>query len=125
MAATASAGTAITGVTPRQPPKSDQAHPVPFGGEEPDSQVVKIPAELEQYLPPETWRKLNSPTPRRGVLISGLDRLRSIQYLLSTFLPSHLVQEKLRRPVPGLVSGQILTGSLLFSDVSGFTAMSE
>ncbi len=86
---------------------------------------LKIPAELEGYLPPDTWRKLNSPTPRRGVLLNALERLRSIQYLVSTFLPAHLVQEKLRRPVPGLVSGQVLQGSLLFSDVSGFTAMSE
>jgi class 3 adenylate cyclase len=89
------------------------------------TEAVSMPAELEKYLSADLWRKLNSENPRRGVLINALERLRSVQYLLSTFLPSHLVQEKLRRPVAGLVSGQILNGTLLFSDVSGFTALSE
>lgn len=86
---------------------------------------LSLPPELEKFLSADLWRKLNSEDPRRGVLINALERLRSVQYLLSTFLPNHLVQEKMRRPVAGLVSGQVLRGSLLFSDVSGFTALSE
>lgn len=84
-----------------------------------------IDPELEKYLYPDLWRKLNSPAPARGILINTLDQVRSTLNLLSTFLPQHLVQEKMRRSVPGLVNGQILDGSLLFSDVSGFTALSE
>ncbi|GAP13657.1 protein containg AAA ATPase domain [Longilinea arvoryzae] len=84
-----------------------------------------IDPDLEKYIYPDLWRKLNSPTPTRGILINTLDQVRSTLNLLSTFLPQHLVQEKMRRAVPGLVSGQILHGSLLFSDVSGFTALSE
>ena len=36
-----------------------------------------------------------------------------------------IVQEKMDNPVPGLVKGDILNGTLLFADVSGFTALSE
>lgn len=91
---------------------------------QPEGQLA-IPAELEAYLPPDLWRKLNSPSPSRGILINALERVRSLLYLVSTFLPRHLVQEKMRRPYPGAVRGQMLSGTLLFSDVSGFTALSE
>lgn len=86
---------------------------------------LRIPLDLEPYLSPDLWRKLNGLEPSRGVLFNALERVRSVLYLLSTFLPNHLVQEKMRRPFPGLVNGQVLNGSLLFSDVSGFTALSE
>lgn len=85
----------------------------------------RLPPELQRYLSPELWRKLNSPEPPRGVLINALERMRSVQYLLGTFLPAHLVQEKMRRPFAGQMSAQVLHGTLLFSDVSGFTALSE
>ena len=86
---------------------------------------LSLPSNLESFISPDLWRKLNCPAPPRGVLVNALDRVRSVFNLLSTFLPSHLVQEKMRHPVPGLVNGQMLTGTLLFSDVSGFTALSE
>ena len=103
-------------ITPAEPENPPEDEP---------TETISMPAEMQKYLSADLWRKLNSETPRRGVLINALDRLRSVQYLLSTFMPGHLVQEKMRRPVAGLVSGQILSGSLLFSDVSGFTALSE
>lgn len=86
---------------------------------------LNIPPELQAHLPPDLWRKLNREVPSRGVLLNALERLRSTLYQVSTFLPQLLVQEKMRRPVTGLVTGQVLRGSLLFSDVSGFTALSE
>jgi class 3 adenylate cyclase/predicted ATPase len=86
---------------------------------------LTLPPNLEHYLPPDLWHKLTADVSRRGVLLSALDRLRSVLYLLSTYLPSHLVQEKMHRPVSGLVRGQLLNGTLLFADVSGFTALSE
>ncbi len=86
---------------------------------------LAIDPELEKYIYPDLWRKLNGPAPTRGILINTLDQVRSTLNLLSTFLPQHLVQEKMRRAVPGLVNGQMVHGSLLFSDVSGFTALSE
>lgn len=93
-------------------------------GEDSAAGLVISPA-LQRYISADLWRRLNSANPPRGLLINALDRVRSVLNLLSTFLPNHLVQEKMRRPVAGLVSGQMLTGTLLFSDVSGFTALSE
>lgn len=86
---------------------------------------LDYPADLENYLPPALWRRLSSGKPNRELLIRVNVRLRSLIYLISTSLPSHLVEEKKQRPVPGLVSGKLLKGSLLFADVSGFTALSE
>lgn len=86
---------------------------------------VELPADLETYLPPDLWRKLSKGKLQRKLLLQALDRLRSLHYLLSTFIPSNLVQEKLRRPISGYVQGEMLAGSLLFADVSGFTALSE
>jgi class 3 adenylate cyclase len=87
--------------------------------------TVTLPPDLERFLPPSLWLALTAGTPRRGVLLDALGRLRSILYLLSTYLPSHLVQEKMRRPVPGLVRGKLIRGSVFFSDLRGFTALSE
>lgn len=84
-----------------------------------------LPPDLQGYLPSDQWRRLTGAAPPRGVLLNALSRLRSLLYLLSTYLPSHLVQQKMRRPTPGLARGQLLQGSLLFADVSGFTALSE
>ena len=86
---------------------------------------LELPPDLQLYLPPDLWRKISGGKPRRGGLIKAHDGLRSTLFQLTTFLPSYLAQEKIRRPVPGLVKGDILNGTLLFSDVSGFTALSE
>ncbi|MGD8791138.1 MAG: adenylate/guanylate cyclase domain-containing protein [Anaerolineae bacterium] len=84
-----------------------------------------LPEGLAHYLPAGLWQSLSAGDTRRGLLLNALERLRSILYLLSTYLPAHLVQEKMRRPAPGRARGRMLDGSLLFSDVSGFTALSE
>lgn len=112
----------------------------PYGGENPHEAMsgvhkgggggasepeLTFPPRLERYLAPDLWQKLTTGIPRRGVLLNALDRLRSVLYLVSTYLPQHLVQEKMRRPAAGLVRGRLLRGSLLFADVSGFTALSE
>ncbi len=102
-----------------------QTSPAGEAAPQPETASLRIPASLEAYLPPDLWRRLNSPDLPRGVLINALERVRSVLYLLSTFLPRHLVQEKMRQAHAGRVKGQIMSGSLLFSDVSGFTALSE
>jgi class 3 adenylate cyclase/tetratricopeptide (TPR) repeat protein len=91
----------------------------------PRKKTIRLAPELQDYLPPDLWRKLNSDSPRSGIYINALERLNSLLYSISTYLPADLVQEKLARPIPGLVDGKILRGCLLFSDVSGFTALSE
>ncbi len=88
-------------------------------------EAVALPPGLERYLSRRLWRQVNEGPPRRGLLLNALERLRSILYLLSTYLPHHLAQDKIRRPVAGQVQGRWLRGTLLFADVSGFTALSE
>ena len=44
---------------------------------------------------------------------------------LITYLPRHLVQTLLQNPIPGQAVGEFLSGTVLFVDISGFTAMSE
>ncbi|PKN93086.1 MAG: hypothetical protein CVU44_11695 [Chloroflexi bacterium HGW-Chloroflexi-6] len=111
-----------------------QSDAVPTGGTKPliakvpfrpDGDALRLAPELQTYLPPDLWRKLSNEAPRSGIYINALERLNSLLYTISTYLPADLVQEKLARPVPGLVDGKILRGCLLFSDVSGFTALSE
>ncbi len=95
---------------------------IPF---RPDGEALRLDPALKDYLPPDLWRKLNSDTPRSGIYINALDRLNSLLYTISTYIPGDLVQEKINHPIPGLVDGKMLDGCLLFSDVSGFTALSE
>jgi len=86
---------------------------------------VALPADLGDYVPPELFQRvLDRPFNRREWL-AVLTHLRSVRHLLSTYIPAHLAQEKAHRPIAGEVYGRWLDGSLLFSDVSGFTALSE
>ncbi len=116
--------------------KSTPDLPVREAAPEAESRVVKVAAraepaptqvspELKTYLPPDLWRKLTGDTPRAGIYLNALDRLNSLLYTISTYLPGDLVQEKLAHPVIGQVTGKMQRGCLLFSDVSGFTALSE
>jgi hypothetical protein len=81
--------------------------------------------ELNPYLPPALWRKLAEDSDRKGLLNNALDRMQAIHYTISTYLPGDLVREKMKNTKAGLVDGKMLNGCLLFSDVSGFTALSE
>jgi len=92
--------------------------------EKPATQSSNLPAELEIYLNADLWRKLNE-DPRRGLLNNALNRMQTQIYTISTYLPANLVQEKLKNPELEAANGRILKGCLLFSDVSGFTALSE
>jgi class 3 adenylate cyclase/tetratricopeptide (TPR) repeat protein len=82
-------------------------------------------AELKAYLPPDLWRKLVKDNSRRGLLNNAIERLQSLHYTISTYLPANLVQEKAKDPNSNFANGKLLKGCLLFSDVSGFTALSE
>jgi class 3 adenylate cyclase/tetratricopeptide (TPR) repeat protein len=106
---------------------------MPTTGSHPDTDGISTPApsapglspRLEAYLPPDLWQALTAGDPGRRELLKAVERLRSLRYLLATYLPSHLAQELIQDPAPGRVRGEMLDGSLLFADVSGFTALSE
>lgn len=108
--------------SPAAPSARREVEKMPFRLE---GATLKLDPALKDYLPPDLWRKLNSDAPRSGIYLNALERLNSLLYTISTYIPGDLVQEKLSRPIPGLVDGKMLSGCLLFSDVSGFTALSE
>jgi len=53
------------------------------------------------------------------------DHLYRLLDTITTYLPAYIVDRILRDPTPGQTAGHFVDGSLLFADISGFTAMSE
>ena len=51
--------------------------------------------------------------------------LDALLHAVSTYLPRYLVSEQMRDPQPGQVSGRFREATIMFADISGFTAMSE
>jgi len=51
--------------------------------------------------------------------------LKALLEVVVTYLPRGLVQAQLDRPTPGRSQGRFHEGTVMFADVSGFTAMSE
>jgi class 3 adenylate cyclase/predicted ATPase len=88
------------------------------------------PAELDQlrwYLPSsliDEWQ-FHLAAPPSGLLKQSTDHLYRLVDTTTTYLPAHIVDRILRDPAPGQSSGEFVKGSLLFADISGFTAMSE
>src|SRR5262249_8729444 len=78
-----------------------------------------LPSQLIDTLPFDvrTW-----PTPLLEQCIAHLSALIETIY---TLLPSYLLEDLVRDPAPGRASGRFVQGSLLFADISGFTALSE
>lgn len=77
------------------------------------------PAQLEALLPAAAWRAPDINAMREHLLRLFL--------AVTPYLPRHLVRAELAQrhaPQPA-ASGEFLSGTLLFSDVSGFTALSE
>ncbi len=87
--------------------------------------AATLPAVLQDYLSPSLWEQLQAEPTRRGLLLDALTALHSFVYLLSTYLPHPLVEALKRDPAQAQVAGEPLEGTLLFADVSGFTALSE
>ena len=80
--------------------------------------------DVRSFLPSplkDNWHRGIDPATRRAVLLS-LHRLLSA---LTTYLPRHLLYELMSRPVPGRAYGEFFYSTVLFADLSGFTAMSE
>ncbi|MBN1177656.1 MAG: tetratricopeptide repeat protein [Anaerolineae bacterium] len=82
---------------------------------------------LQAYLPPSLMKSLQfdpfSPPPT--LLSQCLAHFSVLLQTTYTHLPIYLIEWILRDPTPGQVGGQFFDGTLLFADISGFTAMSE
>ncbi len=88
------------------------------------------PADLDHlraYLPLPLVEALQfdlvSPSPR--LLEQCLAHLAKLLDTVYTHLPPYLVERVVGDPTPGQTGGEFVMGTLLFADISGFTAMSE
>lgn len=82
---------------------------------------------LRRYLPAPLVEdlQLDAYTPPVALLNQAQTHLIDLLVTAASHLPSYLVERVLRDPTPGRVGGQFVQGTLLFADISGFTAMSE
>ena len=82
------------------------------------------PIDVRDFLPgslAERWRADAGPEVRRAALAS----LSNLLNTLTTYLPRHLLFDLMTQPIPGRARGEFLSSTVLFADLSGFTAMSE
>jgi class 3 adenylate cyclase/predicted ATPase len=77
------------------------------------------PAQIDALLPAAAWREQD--------LTAMRAQLSRLFLAVMPYLPRYLVRAELtqRGEPPQLAGGEFLNGTLMFSDVSGFTALSE
>jgi class 3 adenylate cyclase/tetratricopeptide (TPR) repeat protein len=77
------------------------------------------PAQIDALSPASIWRESDTN--------STLDHLRKVLDAVITYLPRHLIRLEVDQlsAAPKLFGGEFLHGTLLYADISGFTAMSE
>lgn len=82
---------------------------------------------LRAYMPSTLIEALrfDLPTPAPALLAQCSAHLLTLLNTLETLLPAYLVSEVIQNPQPGQIGGRFVEGTLLFADISGFTAMSE
>jgi class 3 adenylate cyclase/predicted ATPase len=88
------------------------------------SQLATLEYGLRRYLPEQQLSALL----RQPTLVETracASHLGALLHAVSTYLPRYIVQEQLADPRPGQVSGQFRDATIMFADISGFTAMSE
>ena len=84
-------------------------------------------AHLQRFLPTNLLDALVAagPEPPKAVLLPCITHLASLLEATTSHLPASLVRQVRRQPQPGQADGEFVEGTLLFADISGFTAMSE
>ncbi|HYF63343.1 MAG TPA: adenylate/guanylate cyclase domain-containing protein [Herpetosiphonaceae bacterium] len=80
-------------------------------------------AEIKRLLPTELSEMVAAPT--NDWLRQATDWLHQRIAALSRFVPAPVVRHLLAGGRPGATAGAVWRGSLLFADLSGFTALSE
>jgi len=80
---------------------------------------------LRAHLAPELSEQLlGGATLPDAIVRAETARLREEVAAIATYIPSALVREQLADPMPGRVRGAYWDGSVMFADLSGFTALS-
>ncbi|WP_420630917.1 adenylate/guanylate cyclase domain-containing protein [Candidatus Leptofilum sp.] len=84
-------------------------------------------SQLHRFLPANLMQSLveAGAEPPRSLLSACVGHLASLLEATTSHLPASLVRQVRRNPQPGLADGEFVEGTLLFADISGFTAMSE
>lgn len=84
-------------------------------------------AQLQRFLPASLLQSLSAAgaEPPRSILSPCVKHLASLLEATTSHLPASLVRQVRRHPQPGQADGEFVEGTLLFADISGFTAMSE
>ena len=85
--------------------------------------LTSIAAELKNALPPNVAAALNQPNTAN--VAAATEWLRERIQAMSRFVPAPVVRHLLDGGTPGASVGAVWRGSLLFADLSGFTALSE
>jgi class 3 adenylate cyclase/tetratricopeptide (TPR) repeat protein len=82
---------------------------------------------LRAYLAPPLVEELllDLAAPAPVLLERCIAHLSTLLETVYTHLPPYLVEWVMQNPKPGKTGGQFMDGTLLFADISGFTAMSE
>lgn len=80
---------------------------------------------LRAHLAPELHEYLTSAGDLPATIVRAeVERMRAEVAAIATHIPSTLVREQLASPNPGRVRGAYWDGSIMFADLSGFTALS-
>src|SRR5262245_30056193 len=91
-----------------------------------DTDGNSLAARLRDHLAPELLDRLtNTGALPPEVIAAECTRLRADLAAIATYIPSTIVREQLADPAPGRIKGDYWDGSVLFADLSGFTALSE
>ncbi len=81
---------------------------------------------LRAYLPADIADQLLAGQPLPAERLGAeCTRLRTELASIASYIPSTIVRQQIDRPAVGAVSGAFWDGSVLFADLSGFTALSE
>lgn len=94
-----------------------------------DFSIAALRPRLRRFLPPNLLEELTAPGQEtqqlRSTLADGLNRLQRVHNLLGLYIPGVLREIIQQNPTPGAIHGQMLSGTILFADVAGFTALTE
>ena len=80
---------------------------------------------LQRYLPASLLDALERPKAGRNWIETCLSHLQALLRAVTTYLPRYLVDEQLTHRIPGQTSGKFRQATIMFADISGFTALSE
>ena len=90
------------------------------------SVVQQLKQRLSKHLPSDVYARLDVEDDPSALLLQDISsHLRARLTSLATYIPSILVGAQMADPQPHRVQGAYWNGTVLFADLSGFTALSE